>query len=100
MTKSAPNTNTEQGNEKQLNTTEPDVKCELGEKSREKNYGDSMEGKGSEEEEKDQTDILREDAGDFSNLRWHVGRVGAFDVSLYGADVITDGVQFATHTSN
>ena len=82
--------NTKHGND-------DDAICELGDTEREQNEGDSMKGKGSEEEERD---TVREEVGDLKTLRWHAGRVGAFDVSLYGVDVITDGVQLATHTSN
>ena len=86
----------------QCYTNNAEFNCELGDHNRETNESESINGKESEEEGQvtDQPDILIEEAGDLTNLRWHAGKVGAFDVSLYGADIITDGIQFATHTSN
>ena len=41
-----------------------------------------------------------EEEEDVTNQRWQIAKVGIFDIGLYSADVVTDGVQVATHISN
>ena len=69
--------------------------CELGIREH-RGGGASEEGEFGEGE----TASELEEISKAQDLRLHIVTVGVLDVSLYGADVITDGVQFATHKSN
>ena len=59
---------------------------------------------GGQEIEDDENTVEEDDNGeeeeDAKSQRWQMAKVGIFDVGLYSADVVTDGVQVATHLSN
>ena len=85
------------------------IEMEDGSEEPSKNFGASPEAEstgaensGEEKAEEGKT-VEEEDKGneeDVTSQRCQTAKVGIFDVALYSADVVTDGVQVATHYSN
>ena len=59
-----------------------------------------VENSGEEKGENSVKEEDNEEDGDLCSQRWQIAKVGILDVSLYSADVVTDGVVVATHISN
>ena len=85
------------------------IEIEDGSEEPTKNFGASSEAESTgaenngEEKAEEEKTVEEEDKGneeDVTSQRLHAAKVGIFDVALYSADVVTDGVQVATHLAS
>ena len=84
------------------------IEIEGGSEEPSKNFDGSSEAESTgaensgEEKAEEEKTVEEEDKVEEENVtsRWHAAKVGIFDISLYSADVVTDGVQVVTHYFN